>query len=64
MGCPDAVCAEIKNIPGVMRVEFDQELRLFHVEFHKRFVSPDDIVAAVWQAGKKMGKEYVPLIVT
>jgi hypothetical protein len=58
------VCAEIKNIPGIIRVEFDQETRLFRVEFHKRFVSPDNILAAVWQAGKREGKEYVPRIVT
>lgn len=64
MGCPDAVSAEIKNIPGIIRVEFDQETMLFQVEFHKRFVSLEDILAAVWQAGKKMGKEYVPQIVT
>ena len=44
-------------------MEFDQETRLFQVEFHKRFVSPDDIFAAVWQAGKKMGKEYLPQVV-
>ena len=55
--------AEIKGIPGITRVEFDQETRLFHVEFHKRFVGPEDIFAAVWQAGKKMGKEYLPRIV-
>jgi hypothetical protein len=58
------VCAEIKEIPGITRVEFDQETRLFHVEFHQRFVSPENIFAAVWQAGKKMGKEYLPQIVT
>ncbi len=55
---------EIKKIPGITRVDFDQETRLFHVEFHKRFVSPENIFAAVWQAGKKMGKEYLPQIVT
>ncbi len=60
MGCPDAVCGEIKNIPGVTRVEFDQETRLFQVDFHKRFVTPADIFVAVWEAGKKMGKEYLP----
>lgn len=60
MGCPDAVCAEIRNIPGVARVEFDQENRLFSVNFHPRFVTPEQIFAAVWQAGKKMGKEYLP----
>jgi hypothetical protein len=57
------VCDEIKRIPGIIRVEFDQETRLFRVEFHKRFVSPENICAAVWQAGKKMGKEYLPQIV-
>jgi hypothetical protein len=58
------VCAEIKKIPGIIRVEFDHQTRLFHVEFHKRFVKPDDILSAVWQAGKKEGKEYLPQIVT
>jgi hypothetical protein len=56
------VCAEIKGIPGITRAEFDQETRLFHAEFHKRFVTTEDILAAVWQAGKKMGKEYLPRI--
>jgi hypothetical protein len=58
------VCDEIKKIPGITRVEFDQDTRLFHVEFHKRFVTPDNILAAVWQAGRNMGKEYLPQIVT
>jgi len=58
------VCDEIKRIPGIIRVEFDQETRLFHAEFHKRFVTTEAILAAVWQAGKKMGKEYLPRIVT
>ena len=57
------MCDEIKRIPGITRAEFDQETRLFHVEFHKRFVTPEHIIAAVWQAGRKMGKEYLPRIV-
>jgi hypothetical protein len=57
------VCDEIKKIPGITRVEFDQETRLFHVEFHKRFGTPENILAAVWQAGRNMGKEYLPQIV-
>jgi hypothetical protein len=57
------VSAEIRNIPGIIRVEFDQETRLFRVEFHRRFVTPENIFAAVWQAGKKMGKEYLPQVV-
>jgi len=43
-------------------VEFDQDTHLFRVEFHRRFVTPEAIMAAVWQAGKKMGKEYLPQI--
>jgi hypothetical protein len=57
------VCAGIKQIPGITRAEFDQETRLFHVAFHKRFVTPEQILAAVWQAGRTMGKEYLPQIV-
>ena len=55
--------AEIKGIPGITQVAFDQETRLFYVEYHKRFVTPEHIFAAVWQAGKKMGQEYLPQIV-
>jgi copper chaperone CopZ len=57
------VCDEIKKIPGITRVEFDQESRRFFVEFHQRFVTPEDILAAVWRAGRNMGKEYLPRIV-
>jgi len=58
------VCGEIKKIPGITRAEFDQDTRLFHVEFHKRFVTSENILAAVWQAGRNMGKEYLPRIVS
>jgi hypothetical protein len=58
------VCGEIKKIPGITRVEFDQDSRLFRVEFHKRFVTTENILAAVWQAGRNMGKEYLPRIVS
>jgi hypothetical protein len=57
------VCGEIRKIPGVTRVEFDQDIHRFQVEFHKRFVTPENILAAVWQAGRNMGKEYLPRIV-
>ena len=57
------MCDEIKKIPGITRVEFDQETQLFQVEFHKRFVTPENILAAVWQAGRRMGMEYLPQIV-
>ena len=57
------MCAAIQQIPGITQVAFDQESRLFHVEYHQRFVTPEHIFAAVWQAGKKMGKEYLPQIV-
>ncbi len=56
--------AEIQTIPGITRVEFDQENRVFRVEFHKRFVNQEKIFAAVWAAGKKMGKEYLPRLVS
>ncbi len=58
------MCDEIKKIPGIARVEFNQETRRFRVEFHKRFVIPENILAAVWQAGRNMGKEYLPRIVS
>jgi hypothetical protein len=64
VGCPDAVCDEIKKIPGITRVEFDQTTWRFLVEFHKRFVTPENILAAVWRAGRNIGKEYLPRILS
>ncbi len=56
--------AAIKGIPGITQVAFDQASRFFYVEYHQRFVTTEHIFAAVWQAGKKMGQEYLPHIVT
>ena len=55
---------EIKKIPGITRVEFSQATRRYLVEYHKRFVTPEDILAAVWRAGRNQGKEYLPQIVS
>ena len=41
-------------------MEFDQETKVFQVAYSPRFVTPDQIFAAVWEAGRKMGKEYLP----
>jgi len=63
MGCPDAVRAELLNIKGVLGVTYHPDQDLFAVRFESVLVSLETIFAAVFAAGKKMGREYVPEVV-
>lgn len=45
-------------------MEFDPETRLFQVVFQPRSVTPEAVFAAVWQAGRQMGREYLPRLVS
>jgi copper chaperone CopZ len=63
MGCPDAVRAELLKIKGVLGVTYQPDQDLFSVSFESVLVEPETIFAAVFTAGKLMGKEYFPEIV-
>ncbi len=60
MGCPDAVRAELLKIKGVLAVTYHPEHDLFAVRYESVLVSLETIFAAVFAAGKMMGKEYLP----
>jgi hypothetical protein len=64
MGCPDAVRAELFKVTGVLEVTYHPAPDLFSVRFESVLVSLETIFAAVFVAGKKMGQEYLPEIVS
>jgi hypothetical protein len=63
MGCPDAVRAELLKMTGVVAVTYCPEPDWFEVRFESVLVSLESIFAAVFAAGKMMGKEYFPEVV-
>ena len=63
MGCPDAVRAELLKVTGVLAVTYHPDQDLFSVRFESVLVTLETIFAAVFTAGKMMGKEYLPEVV-
>lgn len=63
MGCPDAVRAGLTELPGINRVEYDPQQDRFMADYDPARVEVADIFAAVFQAGKKMGQDYLPRLV-
>ena len=64
MGCPDAVRAELLNTKGVLEVAYYPDQDLFAVRFESVLVSLETFFAAVFAAGKKMGQEYFPEVIS
>jgi len=60
MGCPDAVRAELLKVKGVLGVTYHPNQEVFAVRFESVLVSLETIFAAVFAAGKMMGREYFP----
>jgi len=60
MGCPDAVGVELLKVKGVLAVTYDPNQEVFAVRFESVLVSLETIFAAVFAAGKMMGREYFP----
>ncbi len=64
MGCPDAVRAELLHTQGVLQVTYNADQDLFRVQFESVLVNLETIFATVFAAGKKMGQEYLPEVVS
>ena len=60
MGCPDAVRVELLKVKGVLAVTYHPNQEVFAVRFESVLVSLETIFAAVFAAGKMMGREYFP----
>ena len=64
MGCPDAVRAELLKMTGVLAVTYRPEADLFEVRFESVMVSLENIFAVVFAAGRMMGQEYLPEVLS
>jgi len=60
MGCPDAVRAELLKLAGVLEVTYRAAEDRFAVRFESVLVSLETIFATIANAGRMMGKEYLP----
>jgi hypothetical protein len=58
------VRAAVEELPGVARVEYDPGQDLFTLDYDPAWSEVAAIFAAVFKAGKKMGQEYLPRLVT
>ncbi len=63
MGCPDAVRAALTAMPGVVSLTYEPAADLFHLTYRSDKVQPETIFAAVWQAGRQQGREFLPRLV-
>jgi copper chaperone CopZ len=64
MGCPDAVRVELLKVKGVLAVTYHPNHEVFAVRFESVLVSLETIFAAVFAAGKMMGQEYFPEVIS
>jgi copper chaperone CopZ len=53
----------VEELPGVSRVVYDPDADLFTVEYDPARRELTDIFAAVFQAGRKMGQDYLPQLI-
>ena len=60
----DAVRAELLQVEGVLSVTYHPDQNFFSVRFESVMVSLETIFAAVFAAGKKMGQEYLPEVIS
>jgi len=57
------VRAELLHLQGVLAASYHKEQDFFSVHFESVMVSLETIFAAVFKAGKNMGREYLPELV-
>jgi copper chaperone CopZ len=58
------VRVEVAGLAGVNRAAYDPARDLFTVDYDSDRVSLEAVFAAVFLAGKKMGQDYLPRLVT
>lgn len=64
MGCPDAVRAALLQVNGLLEVNYDVAQDIFSVRYESVLVSLENIFAVVFAAGKQLGQEYFPELIT
>jgi hypothetical protein len=58
------VRAAVEKLPGVSQVVYDSGKDLFTAAYEPGLTDPAAIFAAVFVAGKQMGQEYLPRLVS
>ena len=56
--------AELLNLTGLLEVQYHADQDFFSVRFESVLVDLETIFAAVVSAGKKMGREYLPEVIS
>jgi hypothetical protein len=54
------VRAELINLPGLTSIRYEMEQELFIITYRQGRVEVADMFAAIWAAGRKQGREFVP----
>jgi hypothetical protein len=57
------VRVSLLKLPGVLEVSYHPEADYFRVLFESVLVTPETILAAVNQAGRQLGQEYLTEII-
>jgi len=57
------VRAAITELRGILEVAYDAQKDLFTVRFDSQAVGAEDIFAAVYQAGRQTGQDYLPQMI-
>ena len=55
--------AELLNLTGLLAVQYHPDQDFFSVSFESVLVNLEAIFAAVFVAGKKMGRDYLPEVI-
>jgi copper chaperone CopZ len=58
------VRAAVTSLQGVVSVTYDAHEDLFTVSFDSQKTGLEDIFAAVYQAGRQAGQDYLPQMVS
>jgi copper chaperone CopZ len=58
------VCAAVNALQGILEAAYDAKKDLFTVRFDSQQTRAEDIFAAVYQAGRQTGQDYLPQMVS
>jgi len=58
------VRAALTALRGMETVVYDDREDIFTVRFDPQQIKPEDIVDAVWMAGRQAGREYLPEVIS
>lgn len=52
--------AELINLPGLTSIRYETEQDIFVITYRQDRVQVADMFAAIWAAGRKQGREFIP----